>query len=147
MTHSFLLKSARWNVNGQYQKKDENLLALSGSVVISWKRKSWFKTVTRLSVNESVGSEIVTQCKGHLDNSRKSYTYVLQHSILGNIEGEGWLGSDSIIQHYWIVGATQRSLGFDTFYRISADTYHLTGVFLESHNLKSSMEATLKLII
>ena len=134
-------------MEGQYHTKDENRVALRGFITISWKREYWFKMVTQLSIGESSPLEIVAKCKGHLDRSRKSYTYVLQHNILGNIEGEGWLGSDSIVQHYWIVGATQRSLGFDTFYRLSEDTYHFTSVFLESHNLTSTMEATLKHLI
>ena len=147
MTHSFLLESAKWIVEGQYHQKDQKSVAIRGFMTISWKREYWFKMVTQLSIGGSSPLGIVAKCKGHLDNQRKSYTYVLQHNILGNIEGEGWLGSDSIVQHYWIVGATQRRLGFDTFYRVSEDTYHFTSIFLESHSLKSTMEATLKHII
>lgn len=147
MNHSFLLQSAKWSVEGHYFQRDRGLTPLRGFITISWKQETWFKMETQLSVNQKSSSEIVSQCKGHFDNQRKSYTYVLQHSILGNIEGEGWLSSDSIIQYYWIVGATQRRLGFDTFYCLSEDTYHLTNVYLESHNLTSTMEATLKHLI
>ena len=147
MNHSFLLKSARWNVEGNYWQKNHPVSTLTGSITIFWQRESWFKIETQLSTGEPSPLQIVSGCKGYLDNQRKSYTYVLQHNILGNIEGEGRLGSDSIVQHYWIVGSVQRRIGFDTFYRISEDQYHLTRVLLESHNLISTMEATLKHII
>lgn len=147
MNHTFLLKSARWTVEGHYWQKNSHSSTLKGSIEISWTRESWFKMKTHLSTEESSSLEIITECKGFLDNQRKSYTYVLQHNILGSIEGEGWLGSDSIIQHYWIVDSTRSRRGFDTFYRISEDAYHFNNVLLESHNLVSTMEATLKHII
>lgn len=147
MTHRFLLESAQWTVEGKYLQKNETAISFQGVIVISWTREYWFKMMTKLSIAESPAWEIVSQCKGHLDNQRKSYTYVLQHNILGNIEGEGCLSFDSIIQYYWVVGAKQRRIGFDTFYRLSDNTYHLTSVFLESHNLTSTMEATLKHIV
>lgn len=146
MIHSFLLKSARWSIDGHYLQKDRHLTPISGYITISWKREYWFKIVTQMAMGESP-EEIISQGKGHLDNQRKSYTYVLQHSILGNIEGEGLLNAKSIIQYYWVVGSTQRRLGFDTFYRLSEDTYYFTSVLLESHNLTSTMEATLKHLI
>ena len=147
MNHSFLLQSAKWSVEGNHFEKDRGFIPLKGFITISWQRESWFKMITQLSVGGKSPREIISHCKGHFDNQRKSYTYVLQHSILGNIEGEGWLGSDSIIQNYWIVGATQRRLGFDTFYCLSEDTYHFTNVYLENLNLTSTMEATLKHLI
>ena len=103
--------------------------------------------VTQLKLDNESQSEIICQYKGHLDHDRKSYTYVLQHSILGNIEGEGWISSQSIIQYHWIVGATKKRTGIDTFYCISEDVYHFTSVILESHNLSSTMEATLTHLI
>ena len=147
MNHSFLLQSAKWSIEGNYLDRDKNFTPIKGSIAISWKRESWFNMITRLSLNQESPQEIISRCKGHFDNQRKSYTYVLQHSILGNIEGEGWLSSDSIIQNYWVVGATQRRLGFDTFYRLSENTYHFTNVYLENLNLTSTMEATLKHLI
>jgi hypothetical protein len=144
VTHSFLLQPGKWSVDGHYLTRGEQDFSLKGLITISWQREYWFKMKTQLSITKSDSLEILCQCKGHLDNQRKSYTYVLQHNILGNIEGEGWLGFDSIIQHYWVVGATQRRLGFETFYCLSENTYHFTSVYLESHNLKNTMEATLK---
>ena len=146
MNHSFLLRPAKWHLEGLYTKQGKTSFPSQGEVSITWKRESWFKIETRLTIGESV-SEIVTRCKGHLDSSGKSYTYVLQHSILGNIEGEGYFGSDSIVQYYWVVGSTKRCLGFDTFYYLSQSEYHLTSVFLENHDLKNTMEAKLNHLI
>ena len=32
------------------------------------------------------------------------YTFVLQHSELGRVEGEGWIAPQSIVQRYWVLG-------------------------------------------
>lgn len=146
MAHSFLVQSAKWDLSGHYKDRDSNAVLVEGTIAISWKRESWFKVETQL-VSPQWESPIVARCKGHLDSLEKSYNYVLQHSILGNIEGEGHLGSDSIVQHYWVVGSTQRQLGFDTYYRLNETEYHLTSVFLENQNLKNMMEAKLKYLI
>ena len=146
MTHSFLLQPAKWSLQGQYTEREQQPLAIEGTISVAWRRQSWFKLETRLVIPESA-TEIISQCKGHLDSSGKLYTYVLQHSILGSIEGEGYLGVDSIVQHYWVVGSTQRRLGFDTFYYLSESEYSLTSVILESHNLRNTVEAKLKQII
>ncbi|MDJ0742809.1 MAG: hypothetical protein QNJ32_05540 [Xenococcaceae cyanobacterium MO_167.B27] len=147
MTHSFLLQPGRWSINGYFRQKEEIPVTVRGFILITWKQEYWFKMVTQLILNNQSQSEIICKYKGHLDNDRKSYTYVLQHSILGNIEGEGWISSQSIIQYHWIVGASHRRTGMDTFYYLSEDVYHLTSVILESHNLSSVMEATLKYLI
>ncbi len=144
MTHSFLLQPGKWTINGYLMHKNKIPVTVKGSITITWKQEYWFKMVTQLILSNQSQSEIICKYKGHLDNDGKSYTYVLQHSILGNIEGEGWISSQSIIQYHWIVGSNRRRTGIDTFYCLSENTYHFTSLILESHNLSSTMEATLK---
>ena len=147
MTHSFLLQSGKWSLQGHYQLKNHSPLLIQGLISITWQEDNWFKIVSELSLNDQLQSRIISKLKGHLDKEMKSYTYVLQHSLLGNIEGEGWIGLKSIVQYYWIVAGNQNRTGFDTFSRLSEDTYALTSVVLERHNLNSTMEATLKHLI
>jgi hypothetical protein len=64
--------------------------------------------------------------------------------LLGQIEGEGWIGTDSIIQRYWVIGDRQRRSGFETFYRIDDQTYNLSGGILAGHYLTSTIEARLE---
>ena len=147
MTHSFLLQPGRWSVSGHFRQKQQTPMIVRGFITITWKQEYWFKMISQLTLNNEPQSEIICIYKGHLDQDKKSYTYVLQHSILGNIEGEGWITSQSVIQYHWIVGASKKCTGIDTFYLISEDVYHLTSVILESHSLNSAMEATLKYLI
>lgn len=147
MTHSFLLQPGRWSISGHFRQKQQIPMIVRGFITITWQQEYWFKMVSQFTLNNESQSEIISQYKGHLDRDKKSYTYVLQHSILGNIEGEGWITSQSIIQYHWIVGGTKKRTGIDTFYLISEDTYHFTSVILESHSLNSAMEATLKYLI
>ncbi len=147
MAHSFLLQPGRWSLSGYFSQKHETPISIRGFITVTWKQEHWFKVVTQVILNNESSSEIICKYKGHLDRDRKSYTYVLQHSILGNIEGEGWISSQSIIQYHWIVGATKKRTGMDTFYCVSEDIYHFTSVILETHSLNSVMEATLKYLI
>ena len=147
MNHSFLLQSGKWDVQGRYFTKNQSPSMIQGFVDISWNEDNWFKIVSELSLDHQPQPKMVSKSRGHLDTEKKSYTYVLQHSLLGNIEGEGWIGSQSIVQYYWIVDGNQHRTGFDTFSRLSADTYALTSVVLERHNFNSTMEATLKHLI
>lgn len=132
-------------MNGHWSNKARELKKLEGLITISWKREKWFDMKTQISLDKSGTQDIVAKCKGHFDNQGKSYSYVLKHNVLGNIEGEGFLNLESIIQYYWLVNSSQRCLGVENFYRIDENTYHMSSLFLESHNFESNMEATLKL--
>ena len=145
MNHLFLVKSAQWTVNGHLFDKNKDFKQVKGLITVSWKREKWFDMKTQLSLGKSDSQDIVAKSKGHFDNQGKSYSYVLKHNVLGNIEGEGFLNLESITQYYWLVSSSQRCLGVDNFYRIDENTYHLSSLFLESHNFESNMEATLKL--
>jgi len=145
VNHNFLVKPAQWTVKGHLSNKNREFKKLEGLITISWKREQWFDMKTQLSLDKSNSQDIVAKCKGHFDNQGKSYSFVLKHNVLGNIEGEGFLNLESIVQYYWLVNSSRRCLGVENFYRIDENTYHMSSLFLESHNFESNMEATLKL--
>ncbi len=144
MAHSFLLESSFWNVTGHWLKPNLAPIPLEGTIQTAWKRENWFKITTNLTCNDEKATKIVSQCRGNLNYKEKYYTYVSQHSLLGNIEGEGRLGFQSIVQYYWFIGTTSHQKGLDTFYYADSNTYHLTSSILEGHNVKYTIEAVLK---
>ena len=144
MTHSFLLESSYWNVRGHWLKPGVTPIPVSGNIQIAWKQENWFKLTTCLACQDETETQIVYQSRGNLNHEEKYYTYVSQHSLLGNIEGEGRLGFQSIIQYYWFIGTASKQKGLDTFYRLDRDTYYLTSSILEGHSVKNTIEATLK---
>jgi hypothetical protein len=79
-----------------------------------------------------------------LNYEAKHYTYVSQHNLLGNIEGEGRLGQRSITQYYWFMGTGSKQKGLDTYVYIDQNTYHLISSILDGHSIKQTIEATLK---
>ena len=79
-----------------------------------------------------------------LTGTGKTYTFLLQHNILGQVEGEGWIGPDTIVQRYWVLGDRQRRSGFETLHRVSNNTYHLTSGIMAGHFLTSTMEANVE---
>ena len=144
MAHSFLLESGYWNVNGHWLKPKSAPIAIEGNMQTVWKRANWFKLTTSLICDDENATKIVYQSKGNLNYEEKHYTYVSQHSLLGNIEGEGRLGFQSIVQYYWFMGTGTKQKGIDTFYYLDRNTYSFTSSILSGHGFKHIIEATLK---
>ncbi len=144
MAHSFLVESGYWNVSGHWFKKNSTPIPLQGNIQIAWKRENWFKMSTCLTCEDETATQIVSQCRGNLNYEEKYYTYVAQHSLLGNIEGEGRLGLQSIIQYYWFIGTASKQKGIETLYCVDQNTYYLVSSILDGHSLKNTIEATLK---
>jgi hypothetical protein len=122
-------------------------IAVKGKTIIAWSQDNWFTMVTKLifpTGQVEKHDEISFQYRGRLDEGERHYTYVLQQSLLGRVEGEGWIGPESLVQRYWVLGDRQRRSGFETFYQVDPDTYYLSSGILAGHYLTSTMEAVLK---
>lgn len=143
MTHSFLVESGYWNISGYWLKPNLVAVPLHGGIKIDW-RANWFKTTTSLTCDDETATKIIYQCRGNLNYEANYYTYVSQHSLLGNIEGEGRLTAQSIIQYYWFIGTASKQKGLDTYYCLDHNTYYLTSSILDSHSIKYTIEATIK---
>lgn len=144
MTHIFLLQPGRWTLEGTWLERDGIPIAVMGKTLVAWTREDWFNMVTKLIFPNSERKEITLQYRGHFDLGDRQYTFVLQHSELGRVEGEGWIAPDTIIQRYWVLGDTkQRRSGFETLHRLDNSTYYHSSGILAGHYLTSAMEATL----
>ncbi len=144
MAHSFLVGPGRWVLKGNWSERNEEPISVKGKTIIAWSQDNWFTMVTKLVFPAGNREEISFQYRGHLDGGERHYTYVLQQSLLGRVEGEGWIGPDSIIQRYWVLGDKQRQSGFETFYRLNDDKYAISSGVLSGHYLISTMEAILE---
>lgn len=144
MEHTFLIEPGRWRLHGHWLERDTPPLAIRGGVLIAWSRDNWFTMVMKMTFPKSEKSEIALQYKGRLISGERQYTFVLQHSRLGNVEGEGWVAPDSIVQRYWCLGDRQRRTGFETLYRLNEQQYHLSSGIMAGHYLTTAIETTLE---
>lgn len=119
-------------------------VTVKGRILIAWSRDDWFTMVTKLVFPETEMLDISQQYRGRLDSGERQYTFVLQHSLLGRVEGEGWVAPESIVQRYWVLGDRQRRTGFETLHRLGPDQYYLSSGTMAGHYLTSAMEATLE---
>jgi hypothetical protein len=126
-------------------ERDRLPTPVKGKILVAWSRDDWFTMVMKLMLPDTQPSEMALQYRGRLTGSDRQYTFVLQHSLLGRVEGEGWVAPDSIIQRYWALGDRQRRTGFETLYRLDNERYHLSSGIMTGHYLTSAMEATLHL--
>ncbi|MDB9313537.1 hypothetical protein PN462_10540 [Spirulina sp. CS-785/01] len=146
MAHTFLLEEGRWILQGNWLERDSMPIVVRGKTIIAWGQSNWFTWVTKLVFPDSDRQEIAFQYRGRLEAGERHYNFVLQQSLLGRVEGEGWIAPESIIQRYMVIddAERQRRSGFETLYRIDDDTYRLSSGILTGVSLTSTMEATLQ---
>ncbi|MEG3842032.1 hypothetical protein, partial [Microcoleus sp. herbarium14] len=125
MAHTFLMESGQWTLEGSWIERNGVPITVKGKTLVSWNRTDWFSMVTKLVFPGGDREEIILQYRGHLNNDERQYTFVLQHSELGRVEGEGWIAPQSIVQRYWVLGdERQRRTGFDTLHRVDDNRYY-----------------------
>lgn len=144
MVHQFLIEPGRWTLEGNWLERENLPVTVKGKILIAWSRDDWFTMVMKLVFPDSTLEEIALQYRGRLTSGERQYTFLLQHSLLGRVEGEGWIAPESIIQRYWALGDRQRRTGFETLYRMGEESYHLSSGIMSGHYLISAMEATLQ---
>ncbi len=144
MAHTFLIEAGRWTLQGNWLERDGMPIAVKGKTLVGWGRDNWFTMVTKLIFPGSDREDIALQYRGRLDLGERQYTFVLQHSLLGRVEGEGWVAPESIVQRYWVLGDRQRRSGFETLRYIDEGKYYVSSGIMAGHYLTSAMEATLE---
>lgn len=144
MAHTFLIEAGRWTLQGTWLERDGMPVTVKGKTLVSWNRDDWFNMATILEFPGSEREGITLQYRGRLDTGDRRYTFVLQHSLLGRVEGEGWVAPESLVQRYWVLGDRQRRSGFETLHMIGSDKYYMSSGIMAGHYLTSAMEATLE---
>jgi hypothetical protein len=138
------MQAGRWTLQGNWLERNGMPITVKGKILVAWSRDDWFTMVTKLIFPGADREEIAFQYRGRMDSGERQYTFVLQHSLLGRVEGEGWLAPESIVQRYWVLGDRQRRSGFETLYHVDDNTYYLSSGIMAGHYLSSTMEATLE---
>ncbi|NJL90208.1 MAG: hypothetical protein HC916_10765 [Coleofasciculaceae cyanobacterium SM2_1_6] len=143
MEHTFFMEAGKWSLSGHWLERDQPPIPIEGKTIVAWSRENWFTMVTKLVFPEDDRADIALQYRGRLDNERQ-YTFVLQHSELGRVEGEGWIAMKSIVQRYWVLGDKQRRTGFEASQQIDKNTYYLSSSIMAGHYLTSTMDVTME---
>ena len=107
MAHTFLMESGQWTLEGSWIERNGVPITVKGKTLVSWNRTDWFSMVTKLVFPGGDREEIILQYRGHLNSDERQYTFVLQHSELGRVEGEGWMlpSRSSSVTGYWETNA------------------------------------------
>jgi len=138
------MEAGRWTLQGNWLERNQMPIAVQGRTLVVWNRENWFDMVTKLVFPGTDKEAISLQYRCRLDDGERIYTFVLQHSLLGRVEGEGWVAPATIMQRYWVLNDRERRSGFETLHKLNENTYFLTSGVLAGHYLTSSMEATLE---
>ncbi|MGF1492757.1 MAG: hypothetical protein ACFBSC_09940 [Microcoleaceae cyanobacterium] len=147
MAHTFLVAPGQWILEGSWLERHHLPIAVRGKMLVAWDNQDWFKMVTKLIFPESENDDIILQYRGRFDNLERQYTFVLQHSEFGNVEGEGLIAPESIVQRYWVLGGEQqRRSGIETMRQLENNRYLYSSVVMAGPSLGivSVMEATME---
>jgi hypothetical protein len=145
VTHTFLMQAGRWTFQGHWLERDQPPQAIEGKTIVVWSDDHWFTLVSKVifAAQPTPLPDLVLKYRGRLDNQTQHYTFVLKHSQLGAVEGEGWVAPASIIHRFWSLDDRQRRSGFETIHRVSDDRYLLSSSIMAGHQLLNTLEATL----
>jgi hypothetical protein len=144
VSHTFLMEPGTWVLQGNWLERNGMPIGVKGKILVGWNRDDWFTMAMRLIFPETERESIDFQYRGRFDQGDRRYTFVLQSTLLGRVEGEGWIAPDSVIQRYWAIDDKQRRTGFETLYQLADDRYLLSSGIMAGHYLTSAMEATLE---
>ncbi len=144
MSHSFLLESGNWIIQGTQTDKKQKEIPFKGAMIISWNQSNWFTLKTKIIYQDNNLPQLTFEYKGFLPAHKTQYAYVLKRSDFANIEGEGWVGNDTIVQRYWVLGDNRRRNGFESYVYIDENTYHLTTAMMAGNHLLTTMEGFLE---
>lgn len=147
MSHTFLMEAGRWTLQGSWLDRDGMPVGVKGKILIAWSRDDWYTMVTKLMFPGTEREEISFQYRGRLNSGDRQYTFVLQHSLLGRVEGEGWIAPESIVQRYWVLGDRQRRTGFETLHQLGENKYCISSSIMAGHYLTSTMEAVVERLL
>ena len=144
MAHTFLVQPGKWTLEGNWVERDFMPIRVKGRTLVGWSRDNfWFTMVTKLTFPDSDREELTMAYKGRIDSDERRFTFVMDDSSLGKVEGEGIIGPDSITQRYWVMGDKKMRTGFQTLYRRDSNAYSLASGIIAGQNLESTMEAIL----
>lgn len=144
MIHSFLLEPSSWIIKGTWLDKSQKSTSFKGATIITWDQTNWFFMKTKMVFPNGDRPDITFEYKGLLPAGKTQYAYVLKRSDFEKIEGEGWLSNDSIIQRYWVLGDNRRLNGFETYFCLDENTYHLTSAMMTGNNILNTWEGILE---
>ncbi len=144
VAHTFLVQAGRWVLEGSLSERGRNPIPFKGRTLVAWNENAWFDIVTKIVFPGSAQDELMFKYRGRLAEGERQYNFVLQHSHMGRIEGEGWISPRSIVQRYWVLGDRQRRAGFETIHQAKDNLYYLSSGIMAGHHLVSTMEASLE---
>lgn len=121
---------------------NESPIPFSGSAIVRWDQADWFTTLVTL---DRGGSLTKLEYRGRVPVGAERYTYVLQHSELGRVEGEGWVTPQAILHRFWVLNDPQKRTGFENFVQASPEKYCYASGVISGLRLVSSVEGVFEL--
>ncbi|WNC61007.1 hypothetical protein RHJ80_03390 [Thermosynechococcus sp. QS41] len=144
VNHTFLVDGGRWLLKGMWLEANQEPIPVTGRILVSYGQDDWFSMAAKITFPDQVKPELVLQSRGKLELDEQVFTYVLQHSLLGRLEGEGWITPHAIVQQFILLGDANRCTGFEHYWQLDANHYTLLSGIHNSHKLKHLLEATLE---
>ncbi len=109
-----------------------------GNANVRWDQSDWFTSL--LTLESKSGGSLNLEYRGRVPVAAERYTFVLQHSELGRVEGEGWVTPQAIMQRFWVLNDPQKRTGVESFVQATPDRYCYACGVVSGLRLVSSIE-------
>lgn len=143
MAHTFLSQPGKWLLEGTWLELKQPPIAVKGKTMINWSKDDWFDMATKLVFPGSDRADITLIYRGRMGTDDRRFSFVLEHSEVKRVEGEGWIGQSTIVQRFWALNDKQMRTGFETLYQKDQNTYFLSHSLVSGSCLVSNLEAVL----
>ncbi len=146
MHHTFLLEPGRWLLTGHLIDAGREPLPFTGQGLVKWDSSYWFHAILRMafSQQDSDRPPLLLEYRGRVPDGSSTYSFGLQHGDLGRVEGEGWVTPATLTHRYWVLGDSQKRLGYESFFCVDDSHYCFSSGVMAGLKLMSSLEATLE---
>lgn len=120
-------------------------MPIAGHSSVRWHGTDWFHAILRFHYPEDeTARPLLLEYKGRLTQGTQRYTFVLQHSQLGRVEGEGWIAPATLLHRYWVLGGAQKRFGIESFFRANESHYCYSSSVTEGLKLLGGIEAAIE---
>lgn len=141
--HTFLLLPGKWTLKGSLIQGSAPVTSFQGRMVVGWSQDMyWFTMISKMQFSDGRADEVAS-AKGRMDNNERRFTYVLEHSELGKVEGEGLISPGAIAMSYFVRDDAKSRTGFQTYYRQDDNHYAMTSGIMLRQGFESMMETAM----
>jgi hypothetical protein len=126
---------------------DSPPIPIKGRTLIGWSQDGfWFTIASQLTFPDSDRVPYTLTSKGRFHKRDGNFSFYIDHSEIGRMEGVGWVNHQTITQQFRVLGSDPEVTGFEVLYQQAGDRYLLCRTMTKGNSMERVIEGTLTLV-